>query len=108
MKRLNSCKALFNVIKTADPKLRTAIIKNAPKKLIDAYSEICLNILNGNLKVPNNVHRKLKVFKNSLRQMAKSKNAVAKRKRVLNQKGGFLLGLLASLIPGIISLFHKS
>lgn len=109
MKRLNNCRDLFKVISTADPQLRSAIIKHGPKKLIDAYSEICLNILNGNLKVPKNVHSKLKPFKHSLRQMSTSKTSVAKRRKVLNQRGGFLLALLGSLISGVVgSLFHKN
>ena len=51
MKRVKSNYHALHVLKTAEPKLRKALITNCNKELVNCISECLLNLLNGNLKL---------------------------------------------------------
>lgn len=109
MKTLKRCRHILHVLKTADPKLRKAILHNAPKHLIHALSEICYNTLQGNVHMSKQTKAKLHPYKNVIRELANSRVKHGRKRRILQQKGGFLGVLLGSLLSGLVgSLFHKS
>jgi hypothetical protein len=49
MKRIKSNYQALKLLKTAQPKLRKAIISNCNQELLNCISECILNVLNGNL-----------------------------------------------------------
>jgi hypothetical protein len=99
---------ILHVLKTACPKLRKGIISNCDKRLSD-ISECILNVLNGNINLSDSTKRKLKKYKTSLRTLVDKRKPLSAEKRVIIQKGGFLLPLLTAVLPTLASLiFRKS
>ena len=108
MKRLKKNKHLLYALKSAKPKLRSAIVKTADEELIKTICDCCLNTLNGNHKVNNSLKRKLIKHRNTLRSLASRGTGIKKKRRILTQKGGFLPMLLGSILSGVIgSLIGK-
>ena len=56
--------------KKAQPKFRKAIISKCNRELLNCISECVLNVLNGNLHVPNCGKQKLRKHKEILRKVA--------------------------------------
>ena len=56
--------------------------------------ECALNVLNGNIPLKPADKKKLKKYKQNLRSLVNRKFSVQKKKKTLNQKGGFLGALL--------------
>jgi hypothetical protein len=67
-KRVRSNYHALQVLKTAHPKLRKAIIANCDKELVNCISECVLNVLTGNLPCDVSKLRKHKVALRSHRQ----------------------------------------
>jgi hypothetical protein len=94
------------VLKSAKPKLRKAILQEADKELILAIVECVLNVLNDNCKLRICIKHKLCKHKYLLRRLVdRSEKIKAKRKRII-QKGGFLIPLLSTVLSGLTSLIR--
>lgn len=102
LRTLKSCKHVLHVLKSADPTLRRVILKHAPKQVIAALSQICLNTLRGNVRLSGRTKKLLKRYKNILRELASSTVRDSRKRRLLVQHGGFLGILLSTLLSGII------
>lgn len=88
-------------------KRRKALVKEATKDELAALFEICFNILRGNLPLNSYMKKKLKREKQTLRTLADKKVSMKKKRKVINQKGGFI-GTVASIaLPLIASLLLK-
>lgn len=97
MKKLKKHYHFLNYISKCSPKERKALLGTADKSQIACLSEICLNVLAGN--VPTNV-KKLRKYKTTIRQLAKRSTCVKRKKKLLSgQTGGFL----PLVIPAIVS-----
>ena len=85
----------------APPQFRKKIVKEAPKELINCVAECCHNVLKGNVPLSEAQKRRLHPKRQQLRLLADKKVSVQKKKKVLNQQGGFLpmLALAPSLAP---------
>jgi hypothetical protein len=105
MKRVRSNFRTLQVLKTAHPKLRKAIISNCNKELVNCISECALNVLNGNL--PCNA-RKLRKHKAALRKVVDRHVPLSGKKRLIVQRGGFLLPLLSAILPTLAGLLTRS
>lgn len=83
------------------------ILKSCPAHLIDAISEISLNVLKNKVQIDEPTFSKLKRFKKVLRELAKRKNSnVVRRSLIVNQRGGSIIPLLVSAaLPLITKLF---
>lgn len=90
-----------------EPKAQQAIIDGAPKCLLDCISEICVNILKGNVTLSAAQKSKLSQFKDSLRKLSKKSTKTSEKRRRI-QKGGFLGALLAPLLGSILKPLAKS
>lgn len=55
---------------SSNPKVRTAILKNADDELIRASSEITYNVIRGNVPLSKEKVEKLKKYKIQLRKLA--------------------------------------
>jgi hypothetical protein len=110
MKRVKSNYHELQVLRKASPKFRKAIISNYNKELLNAISEIALNVLHGNIELPVTSQQKLRKHKTALRAPADKRGQLGPsevKRRVLNQRGGFLLPLLGAGLPTIASLLFK-
>lgn len=86
---------------------RQKIIKESPKDVIDCVGECCLNIIKGNVRLSNAQKHQLRSRKNHIRLLSKKQVPVSHKKKIINQKGGFLLPLLGSVLAPILGgLFH--
>jgi len=83
MKRIKSNYHALKVLKSAQPKLRKAIILNGNRELINSISECFLNVLNGNLKVSDWAKRKLKKHKTVFRKVADKRVPQTTKKRLI-------------------------
>jgi len=107
MKRIKSNYHTLQVLKTAQPKLRKAIFSNSNRELVNCISECILNNLNGNLKLTDCSKRKLRKHKTVLRKFADKQVSASFKKRLINQRGGFLLPLLSAVLPTLANLLFK-
>lgn len=106
MKHLKNQQAMLEVLKTASPKLRKAILENCNDQVICILAEIILNLMKGHLKVHPSQKRQLSPFKVQLRRITRhcqKSHSINKRmmRKALIQSGGafpFLIPLLAPLI----------
>ena len=86
------------ILSKARPSVVKSIITPGSRDLIDTLSEGSLNILRGNLALSSSSRKKLKAYKTQLRQLAKKRASIKKRKSIL-QKGGFVKTLASILLP---------
>ena len=70
MKRVRSIYHALHVLKTAEPRLRKALITNCSKDLVNCISECVLNVLTVNVKLSGCNTRKLKEHKPAVRKVA--------------------------------------
>ena len=78
-------------------------IQNASCELLKVISEICLNLLKGNITIPDSDLQRLRKYKQQIVLLSKRKHSIKKRKVICNQKGGFLGSLISIALPAIIS-----
>jgi hypothetical protein len=76
--------------------------------LFDSINECVLNVLVGNVPLSTCLRRKLQKYKLALRRLADRSVRHSAKKRLLIQKGGFLLPLLTSILPIIASVIFRS
>jgi len=107
MKRIKSNYYALNVLKSAQPKLQKTIISNCNRELLKCISEFILNVLKGNLKVSDCAKRKLRKHKSVLRKVADKRVTSSVKKRLINQRGGFLLSLLIAVLPTLSNLLFR-
>ena len=81
--------------RTKNTKLRKAILEHADADLISALCECAHNILRVRLTPREKV--RLRKYKNKLRLLLNKRLSVSRRRREIQQSGGFLPALLAPL-----------
>jgi len=69
-KRLRPNYHALHALKTAEPRLRKALINNCNKELVNCISECVLRVLNGNITLSGCNTRKLQKYKSALRKVA--------------------------------------
>ena len=109
MRRIKFNHYTLQMLKTAIPKLRKAIISNCNKNLLNSISECVLNVLNGNIQLSNFAKRKFKKHKSTLCSLADKRLPLTAKKRIIIQRGGFLLPLFTILLPTqLVSCFEPA
>ena len=98
--------ALLMGLMQAQPQFRKKMIQQAPKELIHCISECCQNVLKGNVSLSNRQKQQLKSKRHHLRQLADRTVPVPKKKKILNQQGGFLP--LLALAPSIAHVINTA
>lgn len=83
---------------------RKKFLKRCNPDFVNCLSEVCHNLLRGNIKVTPAQLKKLTRYKKTLRTLASKRTSLKKRKRLLNQKGGFLGALIAPALSAITGL----
>ena len=104
MKRVRWNYHALHVLKTAEPRLRKALITNFNKELVNCISECVLNVLKVNIKLSGCNKRMLQKYKAALRKVTDRHVSLSDRKRMLVQRGGCLQHLLGVILPTIAHL----
>ena len=85
------------------PRCRQKMIRESPKEVIDCVGECCLNIIKGNVRLTNAQKQHLRSRKRHIRLLSKKKGVpIITKKKIINQKGGALLGLLLPPLLGSV------
>lgn len=96
MKRIQRHRAfLTSILREGNRNIREDMLQHANSDQINAVSEFVLNLLKNRVPLSPPIMAKLKRHKQVLRELAKRRNSIKKRKQhLLNQKGaGFWRGL---------------
>jgi len=107
MERIKSNYHALQVLRSAQPKLRKAIILNGNRELLNSISECVLNVLQGILKLSECATRKLSKHRSVLRKVADKRVSSSAKNRLINQRGGFLVLLLAAVLPTVANLLFR-
>jgi hypothetical protein len=67
-------------------------------------SECALNVLRGNVKLSDYKKRKLRKFKRQLRAVTDKRLPIASKKKLIIQRGCFLVPLLTAVLPSLATL----
>jgi len=84
------------------------IIRRAKGPLINKICECILNIINGKIKISSQDLEKLKPYKNLFRKLLVKSTGLREKKRLINQKGGFLQILIPAIISGLASIISSA
>ena len=84
------------------------IIRRAKGPLINKICECILNIINGKIKISPQDLEKLKPYKNLFRKLLIKSTGLREKKRLINQKGGFLQILIPAIISGLASIISSA
>ena len=101
-------RAVLQVLQSAKPNLRKAILRESDKALVYAICEICDNLLLGNIPLTSAQKSKLKRYRNDLRRLAQKGEGWKAKKEHLVQKGGAFLPLLLSAVASVLPMLFKS
>lgn len=101
---------VLEFLRSASPKVRSEILKNADNSLVLAICEIAHNVCCGNIKFKKSCLKKLTPFKKSLMKLAlvkkKKKSKYKKERQHMQQRGGaFLSILLAPVLTNLVQYF---
>ena len=107
MRRIRSTYHALHVLKLADPKLRKAIFANCYKETLKGICECTLNVLRGNIPLTARGKLKLQKHKSSFRKLAECGVSLSAKRKVINQKGRFLLHLLSAILPTLAGLLFR-
>jgi len=102
MNRLKSQLHFLHVLKDAKPQTRRALLTSADDDLFKAIVECAINTLNGNHKWTKENKGKLSKYKNRVRALVNPKISFKNKRKLLVQKGGFIVSLLTSIFSGVI------
>ena len=99
VKRQVFCLQMLN--RTNNTKLRTTILEYADADLISALCECARNTLRGFVRLTPRVKVRLSKYKDKLLLIANRRLSLSRRRREIQQNGGFLSALLAPLVSTV-------
>ena len=65
-----------------------------------------MNLLHGNVKLSDFARKKLRKYKRQLRTVVDRRVPLARKKKLIIQRGGFLVPLLTAVLPTLASLIY--
>ena len=107
MRRMKANYYALHVLKKARSNLRKAIVSNCNKDLLNSICECVVNVLNDNIRISDCTKRKLRKFRTSLRFLVDKRLPLVSKRRVIQQRSGFLLPLLSELLPALACLLFR-
>ena len=105
--RLAVTKAFFNKLAKSKAKERTKVLKAATNEQLKGLCEVCLNIVHGNVKLSKKRYAAFKRQKDLFHSLSNKKLPLYAKRKVINQKGGFLGTLAAFSAPLLTQLAIK-
>ena len=106
-KRLRMNEPFLHLLARSIAKRRKFLLKQATKEELASLFEICLNILHGNLPLSPHMHKQLKRERNTLRKFPDKKISLKHKRKVINQKGGFLGTIASIVLPLLAQILSK-
>ena len=101
-KRMKKYKNELCFLSTCSKSQRANFIKQAPSDIIRAIGDISNTLLRGNLPLTKVQRQKLKKEIKLLKQLALKKGTLArKRKIIVSQRGGNILGVIWNVIKNL-------
>ena len=95
-------------LRDGSPGNRKLILKRASSDLIKCLADICENIVNGHIIMPERQKKCLSKHKKIIRRMADKKIGIRQKRKELIQKGGFIqaiipvVSIVASILSGLL------
>ena len=108
MNRLKSQLPSLHVLKNCKPKARRALLASEDDELIKALVECAINTLNGNHELNKAEKNNLSKYKCRLRALVNPKITFKSKRKLLIQKGGFIVPLHTSILSGVIGTLISS
>ena len=102
MSRLRLQLHFLHVLKDPKPQARRVLLASADEELIKPIVEYELNTLNGNHKLTKEENSKFEKYENRLRELIDLKICLKSKRKLLVQKGRFIVLLLASVLSGVV------
>ena len=96
---------ILEFIDRLSPQERKLYIRSAPTPLIKFVSDLCFNVLLGNIPVENKLLKKLNPFRKQIEQIAAKNISLKKRKKIFEKKR-FFTGVICPLIPILLNLMN--
>jgi transposase len=90
-------------LRRGSTKVRKNILDTADKHLVHCLCECAHNILNSNVPLSKLQYRKLARHKKTLRALVKRGRDWNAKKKIIKQKGGFLIPLLAPILGTLLA-----
>ena len=90
-------------LKDLSPKDQKKFIENSSSELLKTISEICLNLLKGKVNLSASDLNKLKKYKNQIISLSQKRHSIKVRRKLCNQRGGFIGSLIGTVLPILIS-----
>ncbi len=101
-KRMKKYRNELCFLSTCSKSQRANFIEQAPPDVIGAISDISNTLLHGNLPLTNSQRQRLRKDFKLLKALAGKQNSlVKKRKLILSQKGGSILGVIWNVIKNL-------
>lgn len=97
----------LNLLSKAPKKLRVAVIENSKSDLVNALCEVIHNVLEGTVKLKPDESRRLKRYHRALLEITNKSLSVDKKKKLIAQRGGFLLTLLPPALALLTTLLSR-
>jgi hypothetical protein len=92
----------LHALEDAKPQAKRALLTSANNKLIKAIVECAINTLNGYHKFTKENNSKLRKYKNRLRALVNPKISFKNKRKLLIQKGCFIVSLFTSILSSVI------
>ena len=106
--RLNRQEHHLHVLSTCPPKCQKSILAHSKTDLIECLCDCALNILKGNVPLTAKEKKNLIPFLKTLYDLSGPKSKSARKRILLNQKGGFLSFLIKPVLSLLGGLFGSS
>ena len=102
MERLQRNQVFLKQLRKKKDRLKT--VRKANTDQVKIFADCARNILEGNIRPPDNKLRQLKRLKNGIRLLARKSVPLKKKKKIITQKGGLIGSLLVPIISTIAGL----
>ena len=106
-KRIKAQQPFLHLLARSGPQRRKSLLKQATKDELSSLFEICLNILKGNIPLDSKTYKKFKRQSSLLRTLSNKKVSLKRKKRLVNQKGGFIGAIAKFALPLLAGLLTK-
>ena len=106
-RRVKTHKSVLQVLQSAKPNLRKAVLQSSDKSVVYSICEICDNLLLGNIPLTSEQRNKLRAYRDILRQLAQKGEGWRTKRRRLVQHGGSFLPLLLSAVAAVLPSLFK-
>lgn len=98
-KRLEITETFIRALAKSSAQRRKALLRTASKDELYGLFELCLNIIRGNLPLNKAALHRLRHHRKAIEDLSSRRISLQKKKRIINQKGGFLAPLAQIALP---------